>query len=214
MSNISSNAGAGGPPPPGQGARKNDGRRGPPPPTDSLTRIADAGGGGRDNGRKKKKKSSGILASIVISIAFALAASKYLPFVLLLMIGLAPTWIAILSEADPFRARIATVAQLNLAGTLPFFATLWQQGGQMRAFLDIMSDVYTWIAMFGSAGAALALLWAGPQGMTMVRRTFNAARRLELEREQAQIIDEWGEEVSAPGAASAPAKAGRAWLDV
>ncbi len=213
MSNTSSSAGAGGPPPPGQGARKNEGRRGPPPPTDSLTRVANDGGSGRGNGRKKKKKSSGILVSIVISIAFALAASQFLPFVLLLMIGLAPTWIAILSEADPLRARIATVAQLNLAGTLPFFSTLWQQGGQMRAFLDIMSDVYTWIAMFGSAGAALALLWAGPQGMTIVRRTLNVGRRLELEREQVQLVEEWGEEVSAPGAASTQAKAGRGWLD-
>ena len=213
MSNTSSNAGAGGPPPPGQGIRKNDGRRGPPPPTDSIQRVASGAGGGRGAGQKKKSKSSGIVISIVISIAFSLAASQFLPFVLLLMIGLAPTWIAILSEPDPFRARIATVAQLNLAGTLPFFAHLWQQGGQMSTFLEVMADVYTWITMFGSAGAALALLWIGPQVMLVVRRAFNATRRLELEREQGQLIEEWGEEVSAPAAASGPAKAGRNWAD-
>jgi len=214
MSNTSSNAGAGGPPPPGQGIRNNDGRRGPPPPTDSIQRVAAGSGSGRGGIQKKKNKSSGILVSIFISIGFSLAASQFLPFVLLLMIGLAPTWIAILSDPDPFRARIATVAQLNLAGTLPFFAHLWRQGGQMKAFLEIMSDVFTWIAMFGSAGAALALLWIGPQVMLIVRRTVNATRRLELEREQGQLVEEWGEEVAAPGPGAAPGKAGQRWADV
>jgi hypothetical protein len=212
MSDKTSGAVAGGPPPPGQASRKNEGRRGPPPPTDSIERVA-GGAAVRPAQQGKKRKSSGILLSILVSVGFALAASKFLPFVLLLMIGLAPTWIAILSDPDPFRARVATLAQLNLAGALPFLSRLWQEGGQMKVFLAIMSDVFTWIAMFGSAGVAVALLWLGPQGMSVVRRTVNAARRLELEREQAQIAEEWGDALFAPIANTQASGQRQAWTD-
>ena len=212
MSDKSPKAGGGGPPPPGQGARKNDGRRGPPPPTDSIQRV-EGSGSARPVAEKRKVSSSGVLVSLLVSLLFTLAAFQFLPFVLLLMIGLAPTWIAMLSDPDPFRARIATVAQLNLAGTLPFFLHLWQQGGKLSAFLGIMSDVFTWIAMFGSAGAALSLLWLGPQGMTIVRRATNAARRLELEREQSQLVEEWGEDLSPPPVAQSPTKRRQAVAD-
>jgi hypothetical protein len=212
MSDKTSGAVAGGPPPPGQASRKNEGRRGPPPPTDSIQRVA-GGASVRPVQQGKKRKNSGILLSILISIGFALAASKFLPFVLLLMIGLAPTWIAVLSDPDPFRARVATLAQLNLAGALPFLSRLWQEGGQMKVFLAIMSDVFTWIAMFGSAGVAVALLWLGPQGMSVVRRTLNTARRLELEREQVQIAEEWGDALFGPAANTQTTAQRQAWAD-
>ena len=106
-----------------------------------------------------------------------------------------------------------TLAQLNLAGALPFLSHLWQQGGQMKVFLEIMSDVFTWITMFGSAGLAVALLWLGPQGMSVVRRTVNATRRLELEREQVQLAEEWGDALFAPVTPSQPGEQRRAWAD-
>ena len=59
--------------------------------------------------------------------------------------------------------------------------------------MSLAGNIFVWGAMYGSAGAAVALLWMGPQVAAMYL-DFKAARYTSfLERQKAILLEEWGD---------------------
>lgn len=111
---------------------------------------------------------------------------------ILVVVGMLPTWIAGFVERHGM-GRVQVTAGLNLAGVLPFVGKLWQSNGSFAALTDLASNVFVWAAVYGSASAAIALLWIGPQIAAMYL-DFKAARYTHyLNRERAILLEEWGD---------------------
>ena len=128
---------------------------------------------------------------------FVVLASCFLVFLMptifiLFVVGMVPTWIAGFVERHGM-GRVQVTAGLNLAGVIPFIAQLWHTNGSFDALMSLAGNIFVWGAMYGSAGAAVALLWMGPQVAAMYL-DFKAARYTSfLERQKAILLEEWGD---------------------
>lgn len=132
-----------------------------------------------------------------VGFTFLVLAGSFMVFLIpstfvLLMIGLAPTWVAVFVERGN-HARVHTTAALNFAGVMPFVQTLWaENGGIMRVF-DMLGNVYVWGVMYGSAAIAVAFLWLGPQ-LAALYLEFQAARyHRQLVKQRDAVLAEWGD---------------------
>ena len=177
-----------------------------PKPTDSPVYVAQKGGeeAARKRPRGEAKPRRGTVRwqlPVALSLIFAVGAANYLPYMLLVMIGLAPTWIALLTSRPAFGARAIAIAEFNLAGTLPFLARLAEQGGGIDEAVAILTDVFTWATMFGAAALGMAVVSVCPHVAVSITSFMNAVTRGDIEREQRRLIEEWGADVASGGTA-------------
>lgn len=134
-----------------------------------------------------------IIAAVVLLAVFAL------PTFLVLLMGMTPTLVAIMTDDRPDRYRIQVVGGFNLSGVIVFLVPLWTTGHGVEQATALLSDVYTWAVMYLAAGFGVAALWIGPQiaaamtGFTSMRR----ARRFDDVR--VALIEEWGRDVIPEG---------------
>lgn len=113
----------------------------------------------------------------------------------LLMIGMAPTFVAFLVDRQKFAAR--SVAYLNFAGCLPFAVDYWMGSSGFDRVFQIVGDPLALLIIYASAAAG----W----GVYFVTRPFAAAyllvsadyRESRLKRKQTELIETWGAEVAA-----------------
>jgi len=138
-----------------------------------------------------KEKNFGLTFAVLIGCLLAFLAPAI--FVLLL-VGMAPTWVAIFAERHN-AGRIHTMAALNIAGVLPFIGRLWSTNGGMTMVSELLSNVYTWAVMYGSAGLGVAFLWLGPQ-IAALYLDFKAAHYShQLQKQKNYLIEEWGQKL-------------------
>ncbi len=130
-----------------------------------------------------------VLSVALVMIVFAL------PTFLLVLFGLAPTWVAFATDRSYAKARGFAVGTFNLSGAAPFFVRVWRGPDSMATSLDVLSDPYSWLVMYGAAAVSLALVWVAPSISGALLEIRAAAKAARLERKQHEIIDNWGEEI-------------------
>lgn len=115
----------------------------------------------------------------------------------LLIVGLAPTIASWLANQSPNRkSQILTVLAFNLAGILPYLAMVLQSPRGLNLVMEITSDVFSWLVMYGAASAAMLMLLAAPQVAALVLQMMAHDRLKSIATAQARLVDEWGEAVS------------------
>jgi len=149
----------------------------------------------RNAARRKGRKSgakNGTLIFVVGSLLFVAA----LPLCLVFAAGMAPTIVAALTDINPKRYLLRTIAVLNLSGMIVPVAALLHHGLTIVGAAEVLLDPYKWLWMYGAA----ALGWVCYLGMPPFARLYVDARAVRLEEDlqkRAQaLVDEWGEEVT------------------
>lgn len=148
----------------------------------------------RRQGRQRKNAGLGLGAGM---LAFVAAVIVIPAVAALLIVGLAPTiasWLA--NRSANRRNQVLTVLTFNLAGIMPYLAKVSHSPRSMGAVKEITGDVFSWLVMFGSAGAAMLLLVAAPQVAALVLQMMAQDRLKSIATAQAKLADEWGEAVS------------------
>ncbi|NQV48791.1 MAG: hypothetical protein HQ504_13550 [Rhodospirillaceae bacterium] len=142
-----------------------------------------------------KKKGSLVL---IFSIGFVVILVMSLPTVLLVFLGLLPTFVAYVVDLSPKKNAAFCVGGINLCGVFPFMMELWTGENTMSQSIDILTNPYSLIVMFGAS----ALGWMVYQSLPPVVAAFLtviAQRRVStLRNNQRNLIKEWGEDVSTP----------------
>lgn len=142
-----------------------------------------------------KEKNFGLIFAVLIGCLLAFLAPAM--FVLLL-VGMAPTWVAVFAERHN-AGRVHTMAALNIAGVLPFLGQVWSSNGGMTTVSALLGNVYTWAVMYGSAGMGVAFLWLGPQ-IAALYLDFKAAHySRQLQKQKESLIEEWGQKLEEAG---------------
>ncbi|NQV22547.1 MAG: hypothetical protein HQ511_14125 [Rhodospirillales bacterium] len=129
-----------------------------------------------------------LLSTSLVMVVFAL------PTFLIIVFGLAPTWVAFLTDKSYGKAKGFAVGTFNMAGATPFFVRLWRAPDQMDASIAVLSDAFSWLVMYGTAGVSLVLIWVAPSFTTAIMEMRAAARGVRLDRRQNEIIENWGDE--------------------
>lgn len=129
-----------------------------------------------------------MLAVIGIALAFAVALSS----VLLLVIGMAPTLVALGFDRGKTRCAGRSVGILNLCGVAPYVGQLWIGDHSLDGLGAILLDVNAWMIMYGSAGLGWLLCYSMPSAAAMYLTARDGRRAQQLRSRQKVLIDEWG----------------------
>ncbi|ABC21909.1 hypothetical protein [Rhodospirillum rubrum] len=117
------------------------------------------------------------------------------PTVLLVCIALLPTGVAFISDRSISKTGWLCVGGLNLAGAVPFIATLWEKGNTVEAALRLLTDVLTILIIYGSAGVGWLLYISIPQLLGAFMAMTAGHRVATMKAQQDSLIEEWGTEV-------------------
>ena len=119
-----------------------------------------------------------------------------MPTVLLIFFGLMPSIVAMVIDRTEGRYATFCVLGMNLSGLLPFLTDVWFQVHTTDMAIQIMTNVFNLLIIYGSAGFGWMLYMALPPVITTFLSAMSQRRVAVLREKQAQIIEEWGESVT------------------
>lgn len=115
----------------------------------------------------------------------------------LLIVGLAPTIVSWLANQSPNRRpQVLTVLVFNLAGILPYLAKVLRSSRGLDTVMDITTNVFSWLVMYGAASAAMVVLLIAPQMAALALQMMAQERMKNVTTAQARLVEDWGEEVA------------------
>jgi hypothetical protein len=138
----------------------------------------------------KKRSNFFLYALIAVPIGLMIV-----PTMVVLAVALVPTGVAFLLERKKGFYGGLTVGAMNLAGAAPFLADLWFDGHTIQAALEIITDVFAWMAFYGAAMFGWAIYSTTP-GVIGAFMAMTAGRRIAAMRDQQKdLVQKWGPDV-------------------
>ncbi len=122
----------------------------------------------------------------------------FLPTWVFLGLSMLPTIVAYIVDRSPYRYGWVSVAGLNLAGVAPYLMKLWFEGHSWSHALQILSNPFDLIVMYGAAALGWVLHLSVPPVVGAWLDVTSQRRLTQLRSIQRRLISEWGEEVSRP----------------
>ncbi len=141
---------------------------------------------------QQKKRSSNVVTMLLL---VALGSVFAPPTVIILGVGLVPTFVARFANPNRIKGTVAAMTALNLAGVIPVLGMLYQKGHTIERAFTLLGDVYVWLLLYGGAGLAAFLLWGVPivvQGGYEIQARQYVKR---LEKRRSRLIEEWGGQI-------------------
>lgn len=134
---------------------------------------------------------SGVKVALAM-MAVALAIAFALPSVLLLVIGMAPTIVALGLEHGRTRGIGRSVGTLNLCGVAPYLGQLWIGDHGLVGLGALLAAADTWLFMYGAAGLGWLLCYSMPAAVAMYLGVRDERRVRQLRSRRQALVKEWG----------------------
>lgn len=115
---------------------------------------------------------------------------------MLLFFGLLPSFVALIIDRSDGKYAMFCVLGLNFSGLFPFLSDLWFKTNSIDAAINILTDVFSLLIIYMSAGFGWMLYMALPPVVTSLLSVMSQRRVAELRETQSTIIEEWGEGVT------------------
>ncbi|HAU29036.1 MAG TPA: hypothetical protein DCW68_02880 [Rhodospirillaceae bacterium] len=132
---------------------------------------------------------------LLLVVALASMAVMWTTTVLLL-VGLLPTLVTLISERDHEKSATLAMGPLNLWGVMPFVISLWREGQSVSSMRDIVSDPLNLVMMYGAAGIGWAIYRIIPLVVVTVSMR-QAEVNAKAQEEYLKTLKEmWGEDVA------------------
>lgn len=141
------------------------------------------------------KKGKGKLGVVLFMIAFGLSFWFIFPTLVLVLIGLVPTIIALLTDSDRQKSSTAAVGFMNAAGITPFVIDLWTKGQTMENVFQILREPSNWLVMLGAAGIGQLIVFTVPQAVASLSLARSEGRLKILRRNLESLKESWGPDV-------------------
>ena len=145
------------------------------------------------------KKRPGSVLTWLIGAAILVA---FYESIILLIVGMAPTVVAILTDRSPQKVCARTVGYLNFAGCVPWAVQYWIGGGDLERVFDMVGDPYVLLVMYASAAVGWLLYYAMRPVAASYLAVNNEIKASQLKKRQQDLIDGWGPEVREQAEAS------------
>jgi hypothetical protein len=144
-------------------------------------------------GKAKAKKSSGagkfLFALMMVLVTIWSTACVLIP-------GMLPTIVALLTDRDREKALALTMGATNFAGCLPFIIDLWMMGQNFDNAMKILHNPQTWFIMYTAAGIGYVIYLVIPTLVAgiMAGNAGGKISRLQNNLEEMKRI--WGPDVA------------------
>jgi len=109
------------------------------------------------------------------------------------IVGLAPTIVLGLTAKGVNKSeRVQCVGFMNIAGVIPFIATVMDQP---RELMFIISNPINLATMYGASAVGYALIHVGPMVAAIVLQSLAQERIKTLNQQRQALIEQWGADV-------------------
>jgi hypothetical protein len=149
---------------------------------------------GKNNKGGKRKR--GKFRMILIMLVFGVAAPFLMPTLTLLLFGLLPTFVALITDTDKQKSGAAAIGAMNCAGLAPFLIDLWIKGQTMENAFGILRDTSNWLVILGASAVGQLIVFAVPQLMTSLLLVASEVRLKNLKQNLEQLKTSWGPDVA------------------
>ena len=119
-----------------------------------------------------------------------------LPTVMVLIVGMIPTFIAYATDRRKEKYKTVSVGSLNFVGVLPLLVTLWTKDHSFDMGFTVLADPFNWLMVLGSASAGWTIYLVAPSIVSIFLQARIELSVERLKKRQARLIEEWGEGVS------------------
>jgi hypothetical protein len=142
--------------------------------------------------RRRPAASGNIGGLLLIIIAVMITGVLAFPSFIILACGLPPALAAALIDNRPRRHASYCVMAANLAGIAPVLAALWFGGNTVSLALMLMSDVYVWLGIYGTAASGWVLIWILAYVMDLSLALIANYGINKRRADQQALVGEWG----------------------
>jgi len=125
------------------------------------------------------------------------AAALMAPIAIVMVAALVPSVVARIVDSSPNRYLTFTVLGLNLVGSLYFVHQVLALGNSLEVVAMVLRDSIGWLAALSGAGCGWLLYIAVPPIIAKMAEAQSVLRMRRVHKDQAQLINEWGEVVAA-----------------
>ena len=140
-------------------------------------------------------KRGGTIGFFFFMIVFGASVPFILPTLTLVLIGMTPTIVALVTDNDRHKSAATSVGAMNAAGITPFIIDLWTKGQTMGNVFQIFRDPTNWLIMLGAAGIGQLIVFAVPQAVALLTFARAEMRLKILQRNIESLKDSWGPDV-------------------
>jgi hypothetical protein len=148
-----------------------------------------------EQAQQDKAKGGGSGKLITTGLLMLPVVVVLLPSCIVLAVNMAPTIVAYVVDKSREKYLAITVGLLNICGTLPALARLWQQGQSYDAALDISASPFHWLMAYGAAAIGWVIYLGLPPILGHYYGITSQARLHNHQRKQQILVASWGEEV-------------------
>ncbi len=145
--------------------------------------------------RVRKAKKGGI-TGLFLAVIFSFGAVMLMATTMVFVVGMVPTAVAIFSDTSKHRTSGLTVGPLNFVGVLPVILELWSRGHTVDIALQVISDPFMLLYMYGSAAIGAFIFVNMPPIISIFLKSQAKRRVKSIEKEQDALIQYWGPKVA------------------
>ena len=141
----------------------------------------------------RKQSSGGVF--MLVSLFLIAPLTAFVPSLIVLFIGLIPTYVAFVVDNDSDRLAPMTVGAMNFAGAMPFVMMLWHKGEHFQGVLLFLGTPLVWLVMYSAAAMGWLIFFIVPPTVSMFH-TFKAENQIkEYKAQQKRMAEIWGDAV-------------------
>lgn len=139
------------------------------------------------NAGEAKAFKPALLLILLLPVAALMA-----PTAILLVAALMPTMAVRLIDTSRGSYMTWTVFGMNVVGALYFLHELWSLGDNFASLMMVISDPIGWLAAMAGAGCGWVIYLVMPMLAARVAGGQSALRMRRVQRDLAQLTEEWG----------------------
>ena len=160
--------------------------------------MSDQAKQGEETGAAAKRRRGPGIVTLVLMVPVL---GFLMPSCIVLLSGMVPTIVAFVIDRTRGKYLTVTVALMNFCGTLPGLTRLWETGQSYRAAEALAFDPFHWLASYGAAAVGWLIYLGVPPILSAYYARATGTRIETLRRDQATLVEAWGEEVAEAEAA-------------
>jgi len=141
--------------------------------------------------RVRHERMFRFMAGMLFTAGGTVLALYALPMFIILYGGMLPTLVAYLMDEQKSRHLFRTVAAMNLAGVIPYLEPTWRLGPSLGFVGYPVSDMRTWVVIYGSAIAGFGMAWVIPMITDIFLDASFRVRLKRLESLEKELMKEW-----------------------
>lgn len=148
------------------------------------------------NAEKTGKLKNSSIKPLLWVILLSIVLLKFPESILVLFIGILPTMVAFVVDKSSGKYATFCVGSMNVTGIFPAIYALWTGKNNMSQAIQIITDVFDLVIMYGAAGIGWILYIIIPTGVSALLTIIGQRRISRLRNRQRELILEWGKDIA------------------